>query len=74
MEEQCFPRARYWNELAKGMMALHFDDVPSLRSFTCPDGSHLDQKDKFQFTTALAREIKSRNWIARDARMQLPTK
>lgn len=64
-EERAYPRERYWNRMVEGLAALHFEDVPSLRSFSCPEGSHLDARDKVQFTAALARELKNRHWPGR---------
>ena len=64
-EERDFPRERYWNRMVEGLAALHFEDAPSLRSFSCPEGSHLDARDKVQFTAALARELKDRGWLGR---------
>jgi hypothetical protein len=56
LEERRFPRDRFWDELARHVdaPALHFDDVPALRDFTCPDGSHLDMRDRARFSAALA--------------------
>jgi hypothetical protein len=56
LEERRFPRDRFWDQLARhvGAPALHYADDPALRGFTCPDGSHLDMRDRTRFTTALA--------------------
>jgi len=50
-----YPRERFWNRFAASTSAttLNFEDVPALRDFTCPDGSHLDMRDKAPFTNAL---------------------
>jgi hypothetical protein len=58
-EEATYPRERYWDPLVArvGAPAIHTADVPSLRGFDCPDGSHLDHRDTERFTTALAREL-----------------
>jgi hypothetical protein len=52
IEEERFPRARYWDTLAAGTsgISIHSRDYPSLASFSCPDGSHLDQRDAVGFT------------------------
>ena len=54
-----YPRARFWDRFVAHTTAttLHFDDAPGLRTFTCPDGSHLDMRDKARFTTALVKAI-----------------
>jgi hypothetical protein len=53
--ERRFPRALFWDRLARevGAPALHFEDVPALREWTCPDGSHLDVRQRAAFTHAL---------------------
>jgi hypothetical protein len=62
-DERDFPRADYWDVLAASVRAVHCEDVPALRGFTCPDESHLDVRDKRAFTRALARELDRRQWI-----------
>ena len=62
-DEENFPRLRFWNQLTADLHAIHFEDVPTLRTFTCPDGSHLDERDKPAFTRALATELARRQWI-----------
>jgi hypothetical protein len=59
-EEKVFPRSQYWDRFAKRISApcIYFQDYPSLRSYTCPDGVHLSEEDAVPFTKALAREIK----------------
>lgn len=56
LEEQRFPRTAFWEEMAGhvGATALHFADVPALNEFSCPDGSHLDMRDRARFSSALA--------------------
>ena len=60
-----YPRAVFWDHVVPlaGGKGLYFADEPSLRAFTCPDGSHLDVRDKRQFTEALAKALESRGWI-----------
>ncbi len=60
LEEQAFPRARYWDVFAAGIPApaIHFLDYPALAGFECPEGSHLDYRDATPFTKALARILK----------------
>ena len=59
LEDQIYPRERYWDRLAARFAgaAIHYEDYPSLRSFTCPDGSHLDLRDAPAFTRALAKIV-----------------
>ena len=60
-----YPRAVFWDRVVPlaGGKGLYFADEPSLRDFTCPDGSHLDVRDKRRFTEALAKALESRGWI-----------
>jgi hypothetical protein len=62
IEDQLFPRPRYWDVLAARTeaLAIHYLDYPTLRTFECPDGSHLDQRDVPAFTGALAACIKEK--------------
>lgn len=55
LDEQRFPRAAFWQEMARnvGAPTLHSADVPALREFHCPDGSHLDMRDRARFSSAL---------------------
>ncbi len=55
IEQRQFPRSRFWDRWAALTSAhtVHFEDVPALRDFVCPDGSHLDYRDQARFTAAL---------------------
>jgi hypothetical protein len=54
IEDERFPRARYWDVLVARTKAvtIHYADYPSMQ-FTCPEGSHLDLRDSPAFTRAL---------------------
>lgn len=54
IERKRFPRSLFWNQLVSQTSAktVHFEDFSSLNSFVCPDGSHLDYRDRAAFTTA----------------------
>ena len=56
LDEQHWPKAKYWDRFAQGTKAetVHFRDYESLNRFECPDCSHLDDTDAVQFTAALA--------------------
>jgi hypothetical protein len=60
-----YPRTLFWDRLVPmaGGKGIYFADVPALAGFTCPDGSHLDVRDKKRFTQALAEAIKAHGWI-----------
>ena len=67
LDEQYYPRKKFWDVFAERTSAvtIHFEDVPSLRSFICPEGSHLDRTDAIGFTKALAEEMFRRGLITR---------
>ena len=56
LHERRFPRNEFWEQFARKTRAttLHFADVPALAAFQCPDGSHLDYRDRGRFTQHLA--------------------
>lgn len=55
IERKNYPRNLFWDRFAKQISArtIHFEDFRSLSYFICPDGSHLDYRDRVNFTTAL---------------------
>ena len=55
IDDRLCPRAEFWDAFAAGNHAenVNFRDVPALAGYTCPDGSHLDYRDRGRFTTAL---------------------
>jgi len=59
IEKKRYPRAVFWDRFAETVSAptLHFEDVPTLRAFACPDGSHLDYRDRARFTAALVNAL-----------------
>ena len=66
LAEQAYPKARFWDMLARFTSAttIHFEEVPSLSGFECPEGSHLDYRDAIVFTKALADELVRRGVVA----------
>lgn len=62
IEDRRYPRDRYWDRFAReiGAPAINFEDYPELADFNCPDGSHLDLRDRGRFTLALAALLKAR--------------
>nr|NJM01244.1 hypothetical protein [Desulfobacula sp.] len=55
LEAAARPREKYWDVLANSVSAtaIHFEDVDGLRGFQCPDGSHLDVDQAWEFTLQL---------------------
>jgi ribosomal protein L24E len=59
IDKKRYPRNMFWDELEKRHhRAIHFSDYPSLSKFNLPDGSHLDYRDKKEFTESLMRIIR----------------
>jgi hypothetical protein len=60
IERRQYPRDRFFDPflMAVGVPGLHFEDVPALRQVHCPDGSHLDYRDRASFTAALVRALR----------------
>lgn len=60
-----FPRARFFDPIAErtGAKTLHSDDVPSLRDFDCPDGSHIKSAEAARFTKLLFSELEARGIV-----------
>ncbi len=61
IDEKRHPRANFLALFKKevGVSVIHSADDPYLQSFTCPDGSHLDFRDRTRFTAALAHSLAS---------------
>ena len=56
VDDKRFPRSWSWDPLTTwhGVQTLNFEDVPALKRFECPDGSHIDGSERAAFTAALA--------------------
>lgn len=56
IENKQYPQAVFWVPLKKALPVtmIHSDEHPTLKAFVCPDGSHLDYRDKARFTAAFA--------------------
>ena len=65
IEERYFPRARFWDVLARETSAasMHFEDVPGMQ-FVCAEGSHLYLADTVTFTRLLAGKLKELGVVA----------
>ncbi len=66
-DEHKFPKARFWDELARRTHAItiHFKDVPELARIECPDISHIDSKDGPHFTRTVLQVLRDRGVLAR---------
>lgn len=56
IDEHRYPRDIFWNRFVAtvGTPTLHFEDVPALKALQCPDGSHLDFRQREAFTRTFA--------------------
>ena len=57
-----YPQDRFWTYMEKEFpgKTINADTNPIMNRLHCPDGSHLDKKDRQIFTVALAQELRSR--------------
>jgi hypothetical protein len=55
IQDARYPRDRFWAPFSQAVKAemVSYQDVPALQDFSCPDGSHLDERDQARFTAAL---------------------
>lgn len=55
LDERRYPREMFWDRFAAqaGAPTAHYADVPAWRDLNCPDGSHLDRRQRAAFTAAL---------------------
>jgi hypothetical protein len=62
IDEATAPKAGYWDRITElsGIPTVHFMDYPQLRSYECPDTSHLDATDAHEFTRHLAMIVKAK--------------
>lgn len=65
IDERREPRPRFWDRFAAtvGTPTIHYADVPGMREIQCPDGSHIDRRDRAAFTRILAGELIARGVI-----------
>ena len=60
LEERNFPKDKFWDVFRQSSSAqfVDFANYPSMRSFHCGDGSHLDGRDREPFSNALAEALR----------------
>ncbi len=56
IDEKRYPRAMFLDRFAAivGTKTISAADAPALAAFKCPDGSHIDDRDRAAFTVALS--------------------
>lgn len=67
IDQKLFPKGDYWDRFAarSGVLSIHFADYPALGSYTLPDLSHLDMRDKGAFTRTLLDILEAKGFFAR---------
>lgn len=60
LESKITPREKYWDAIIQtsGAKGYHFEDYETLKSFTCPEWSHLSAADSITYTKNLLDIIK----------------
>jgi hypothetical protein len=60
IEDKRYPKDRFWDRLVaeSGAPTMRTRDDPVLAAFNCPDGSHIDVRERPRFTAALAAFLK----------------
>lgn len=55
IEKRRYPREQFWSRFINesGVTGVHSAYEPALQNFICPDGSHLDMRDRARFTRKL---------------------
>jgi hypothetical protein len=61
IEEQLAPRAATWDRLVRenAVPSIHFAEHADLRTFVCPEWSHLSASDSVEFTRRLVPHLKA---------------
>ncbi len=54
VDNQRYPKEKFWRVIAEQYpRSINFSDYEKLKKFKAPDGSHLDYRDKKEFTASL---------------------
>ncbi len=59
-DKKSFPRKRYWDDMASRVSGhwIHFKDIDGIDRFVLPDMSHLDKRDKAEFTRLIIGKLR----------------
>ena len=60
LDEEMFPRERYWDNMAQRVSGRwsHFQEITGINRFNLPDTSHLDRRDKPEFTRLIITKLR----------------
>ena len=69
IEARRYPRALFWDRFLQESGAAGVDAAyePALQEFVCPDGSHLDVRDRARFTLEPVKVMRDRAEVGTDA-------
>lgn len=59
LEQSYSPKNLNWDRFAEATssVCIHFADVPEMKRLSCPDGSHIDERDAPGFSRSLVKEL-----------------
>jgi hypothetical protein len=65
LEKRRYPRDSFWRPFSEkvGAPTISAEEYPTMAAFQCPDGSHLDFRDRERFTRALVDALKAKGVI-----------
>ncbi len=65
IEARRYPREKFWDRFVaeSGLPGIHSRHETDLRGYDCPDGSHLDVRDRGRYTAALADAMKRKGLL-----------
>lgn len=65
LAEAAYPRRLYWDALMVryGFNNLVAEDIPEMRNINLPDESHMDRRDKAEYTRLLFEALRSKNYL-----------
>jgi hypothetical protein len=68
IEARRYPRALFWDRFLQefGAAGAHATYEPALQEFACPDGSHLDVRDRARFTLERVKVMRDRAEVGSD--------
>ncbi len=68
IDERRYPRNEFWDQLSRLTAAptLHFQDIDGMSDFELPDTSHLDAKDRAEFTRIVQSAVERAGLLSPD--------
>ncbi len=68
IDERRYPRAEFWDQISQltGAPTLHFQDIAGMSDFDLPDTSHLDARDRAEFTRKMLGAVEQAGLLSLD--------